>query len=88
MAGMPRFRLRQLLLGVTLATVGFGMISFAIDPRGLNWPALFGGVPTLVVLCGCLAVGFGLTAPFRQPQIGLLLGMSCFFSIMIYYAKK
>jgi hypothetical protein len=88
MAGMPRFRLRQLLLSMTIASIGLGMISFAIDPRGLNWPEHFAALPSIVVICGCFVVGFGVAAPLRQPKIGAMLSIVLFFWLVTHFGTK
>jgi hypothetical protein len=75
---MPRFSLKDILLGITAASIGFGMLAVAFH----------GGVPAasekisvgqafLVAFGGALA-GYGLAFPFKWPphqMISAMVGM-------------
>lgn len=82
---MPRFNLRQLLLAITLAGIGLGMIVFGTGE--INHARDFVLLPVLIVGAGCAAVGFGARILFKRTQIGLLVSMAVFFYIMFLYGR-
>jgi hypothetical protein len=83
---MPRFNISQLLFTTTLVSVGLGMIVFGTD--GIRRTGDFAAVPVLSITFGCLAVGLGTAPLLRKPQIGLLIGITLFFCILVYYGKR
>jgi hypothetical protein len=75
MAGMPRFSLKDILRGITLASIGFGMLAIAF--RGDVQPAP-GALPwwqVSLAAFGGMLVGYGLAFPFKYPPHQMIVAM-------------
>jgi hypothetical protein len=70
---MPRFSLKDVLRGMTLASIGFGMLGVAFNGQILptSKGAMF--VEAFLVAFGGMLVGYGFAFPFKWPphQMGL-----------------
>jgi hypothetical protein len=80
MAGMPRFSLKDILRGITLASIGFGMLAVAFNGRILPTSKEHMLVQAFLVAFGGMLVGYGLAFPFKYPPHQMILAMIGMFA--------
>ena len=77
---MPRFSVKDILRGMTLASIGFGMLAVAFNAqipptsKGPMW------VQAFLVAFGGMLVGYGLAFPFKWPPHQMILAMVGMFA--------
>jgi hypothetical protein len=77
---MPRFSLKDILRGITLASIGFGMLAVAFTTehpptsKGSMW------VQEFLVTFGGMLVGYGFAFPFKWPPHQYILAMMGMFA--------
>ena len=80
MGGMLRFSLKDILRGITLASIGFGMLAIAFNVRlipaskELMWSRAF------LVAFGGMLVGYGFAFPFKYPPHQYIFAMMGMFA--------
>ena len=76
---MPRFSIKDMLWGTTVAAIGFGML--AIAQRGTNH-ASFNASPghIFLIVFGGMFVGWGFSFPFRYPPHRYVMTMIGMFA--------
>ena len=77
---MPRYSLKQILIGLTLFSVGFGMLAGGF--RGIVQPASeeMKWLRALLIAGGGAAVGYGVATPVKFPPHKMVLGMAGMFA--------
>jgi hypothetical protein len=77
---MPRFSLKDVLIGVTAASIGFAMLAIAFhQPTRLPDQPISPGEAFLVAFGGVLA-GFGLSFPIKWPPNRMICSMVGMFA--------
>jgi hypothetical protein len=71
---MPRFSTKDALRGVTLASIGFGMLSAGFKSQPDWWAHAF------LVAFGGMFVGYGFAFPFKYPPHQMILAMGGMFA--------
>jgi hypothetical protein len=77
---MPRFSLKDILRGITLAALGFGMLAAAFNGVILptsNEPSL---ARAFLVAFGGIFIGYGLAFPLKYPPYQMILAMVGMFA--------
>jgi hypothetical protein len=79
-AAMPRFSLKDVLRGMTLASIGFGMLAVAFNAQipPTSKGQMF--VQAFLVAFGGMLVGYGFAFPFKWPPHQMMLGMIGMFA--------
>jgi hypothetical protein len=80
MAGMPRFSLKDILRGITLASIGFGMLAVAFNSRVLAASKQQMLVQAFLVAFGGMLVGYGFAFPVKYPPHQMMLAMIGMFA--------
>ena len=80
MASMPRFSLKDILRGITLASIGFGILAVAFHHPFL--PTSKGQMLAQAFLVGFggMLVGYGFAFPFKYPPHQMILAMVGMFA--------
>jgi hypothetical protein len=73
---MPRFSLKELLIAITMAALGFGLISVAWQPSIIlnRYVDQFGISVALMHLCGSSLAGAGVLHPIGKSVKGAWFG--------------
>lgn len=77
---MPRFSLKDILRGMTLASIGCAMLAIAL--RGYTWPTTQGWLLLrgFLIAFGGTFVGYGLAFPIKYPPHQMMFGMIGMFA--------
>jgi len=77
---MLRFGLKDMLRGMTLATVGFGMLAIARNETFQVEPKAVSLFDAFLVAFGGMLIGYGLAFPFKWPPHQMVLAMCGMFA--------
>jgi hypothetical protein len=80
MMGMLRFGLKDMLRGMTLAAIGFGMLAVAFHRTTPAIPKEISLSNAFLVAFGGTLVGYGFAFPFKWPPHQMLLAMLGMFA--------
>ena len=72
---MPRFALKDLLIGMTIIAIGLGILVFAETLAPHHQIAPYKGLQAGLIGGGVMTVGSGIAYPFKRPWIGLAIGV-------------
>jgi hypothetical protein len=79
MGRMPRYSLKRILIGLTLFSIGFGML--AIGFRIVRPPSQESQLlRTFLIAFGGMFVGYGVATPVRYPPHQMMLAMAGMFA--------
>ena len=71
---MPRFSTKDILRGITLASIGFGMLAVGFNRQPEGWAKDF------LIAFGGMFVGYGFAFPFKHPPHQMILAMGGMFA--------
>lgn len=82
-SNMPRFSLKELLLGMTAVAIGCGMLAtgLRIDVRQASRELL--STRAFLIAFGGTALGFGLSFPIKWPPYRMLFAMMGMFGAQV-----
>src|SRR5262245_37244655 len=80
MAGMVRFSLKDILRGLTLASIGFGMLAVGFRMDVQSTPKVLSLTEAFLVAFGGMFVGYGLAFPVKYPPQQMALAMVGMFA--------
>jgi|SRR4051812_8860670 hypothetical protein len=80
MGTMPRFSLKDILRGITLASIGVGMLAVVFNEQSLPTSKQFLLLQALLVGFGGMLVGYGLAFPFKYPPHQMMFAMTGMFA--------
>ena len=80
MEGMPRFSLKDILRGITLASIGFGMLAVAFNGRILPTSRQHMFAQAFLVAFGGMFVGCGFAFPIKYPPHQMIFAMIGMFA--------
>ena len=76
---MPRFAVKDMLRGMTLAALGFGMIAIVLNGT-IQPPSRPTFLQTFLVTFGGMFIGYGFAFPFKWPPHRMVLAMTGMFA--------
>jgi hypothetical protein len=80
MMGMVRFGLKDVLRGMTLAALGFGMLAIAFNGAAQPTSKEISLTNAFLVAVGGMLVGYGLAFPFKWPPHQMVLALTGMFA--------
>lgn len=84
MAGMPQFSLKSVLLGLTSAAIGMGMLALAFHETQQPTSKEAMLLHAFLVAFGGALVGFGVSFPLRFPPYRYVLAMMGMFAALAW----
>jgi hypothetical protein len=85
---MFRFSLKDILRGLTLASIGLGMLAFAFREQTPPTAKEVKLLQTLLCAFGGMLVGYGLAFPFKWPPHQQMLAMTGMFAAMSWKSGR
>ena len=81
---MPRFALKDLLIGMTITAIGLGVLVFAETLAPHHQIAPYKGLQAGLVGGGVMTLGNGIAYPFKRWWLGFAIGAILLWPAMIF----
>jgi hypothetical protein len=86
MIGMARFALKDLLRGITLVALGFGMLAVVLHGNPQPTSAGLRLWQQMLVGFGGMLIGYGIAFPISYPPHQMILAMTGVFAAQAWFA--